>query len=312
MAGVHLGESTVESTTEDVGALVADLLSSGHTFGHQKDWSWNTDAQGQRVAYVSLDATGVRQQFGQGQAAEGRMAYVGMVYNPELESDPWSGESQPGSPMQARYISGLYSLTELGELLRLQARQVGMERADRWIGISDGGNGLESCLEKHFPRVERVILDYWHAAEYLWDLAGVVHRTDPENRDCLAKQWCRLLKEEGGALMVGVLEAWEPAEGRQDIKEKREEVIGYFRNQAHRMEYPEYLQRGWQIGSGPVESSCKTVVGARLKGAGMRWGEAGTHNVCQLRALYRSEKGQWNDFWNKRWKKTKQMFYHQK
>jgi hypothetical protein len=62
------------------------------------------------------------------------------------------------------------------------------------------------------------------------------------------------------------------------------------------MEYPEYLARGRCIGSGAVESACKTVVGQRLKLAGMRWGEDGAHEVCHLRALYRSEKGQWEAF----------------
>jgi hypothetical protein len=65
------------------------------------------------------------------------------------------------------------------------------------------------------------------------------------------------------------------------------------------LEYPEYLAEGWHIGSGPVESACKTVVGQRLKLAGMRWREYGTHGVCQMRALYRSEKGQWEAFWER-------------
>ena len=39
----------------------------------------------------------------------------------------------------------------------------------------------------------------------------------------------------------------------------REEVAGYFANQEHRMDYPTYVAKGWQIGSGPVESACKTV-----------------------------------------------------
>ena len=65
------------------------------------------------------------------------------------------------------------------------------------------------------------------------------------------------------------------------------------------MEYPEYQAEGWQIGSGVIESACKTVVGQRLKGAGMRWGEAGVHALCHVRALYRSEQGQWQDFWDR-------------
>ena len=49
----------------------------------------------------------------------------------------------------------------------------------------------------------------------------------------------------------------------------------YFENQVHRMDYPTYVAKGWAIGSGPVESACKTVIGKRMKGGGMRWGQSG-------------------------------------
>ena len=76
-----------------------------------------------------------------------------------------------------------------------------------------------------------------------------------------------------------------------------QEVAGYFANQEHRMDYPAYVAKGWQIGSGPVESGCKTVIGQRMKGGGMRWGEGGADAVAHLRALFRSEKGQWDAYW---------------
>jgi hypothetical protein len=73
-------------------------------------------------------------------------------------------------------------------------------------------------------------------------------------------------------------------------------VVGYFADQARRVDYPAYLARGWQIGPGPVESACKTVIGQRRKGGGMRWGEDGADAVAHLRALFRSEKGRWEAF----------------
>ncbi|MSU80621.1 MAG: ISKra4 family transposase, partial [Gemmataceae bacterium] len=39
------------------------------------------------------------------------------------------------------------------------------------------------------------------------------------------------------------------------------EMLGYFKNNVHRMDYPRYLANGWFIGSGAMESACKTVVG---------------------------------------------------
>ena len=70
------------------------------------------------------------------------------------------------------------------------------------------------------------------------------------------------------------------------------------------MQYPESEAEGWQIGRGVVESSCKTVVGQRLQGAGMRWGEDGAHALCPARALSQSEKGQWKTFWTRNLMKT--------
>jgi hypothetical protein len=77
-------------------------------------------------------------------------------------------------------------------------------------------------------------------------------------------------------------------------------TLVYFENQVHRMDYPTYLRRGWQIGSGPVEAACKAVINERLKGTGMRWSLAGAAAVGHLRALFLSERGQWAAYWTHR------------
>jgi hypothetical protein len=297
MAGTRLGESTVERTTEEAGNRLADEVQAGRTFGPKVVWPWHKDYRGRRCAYVELDATGVRQQGTGGLAAEGRMAYVGMVCNPRPE---WPWPDEPCPPMQARYLAGLYPLAEIGPLLRPAAGQVGMDEADLWLGLTDGGNGLEDRLEENFPRLEVVILDFFHPAEKLTGLARLLFPKDEAQAEEQARQWCRLMKEEGGALLAAVLREWDWPR-RAGLAEAVAAVVGYLEKNAHRMEYPEYLAQGWCIGSGAVESACKTVVGQRLKLAGMRWGEDGAHAVCHLRALYRSEKEQWDAFWNRQY-----------
>jgi hypothetical protein len=295
MAGVPVSESTVERTTEDAGRRPADAVAAGATFGPRADWPWHKDYDGKRRAYAELDATGVRQQGEGGGPAEGRMAYVGMVCNPGPEW-PWPDEDP--RPMRSRYLSGLYPLEDFAPLVRAPAGHVGMDRADRWIGLSDGGSGLEDRLRENSPRVEVVILDFFHPAEKLTGLARLLHPKDEGEAEGQARRWRQLLKEEGGAVLGAVLRESEWPR-RPGLREAVDELTGYVDRQAHRMEYPEYLAHGWCIGSGAVESACKTVVGQRLKLAGMRWGEDGAHAVCQLRALYRSEKGQWDAFWNR-------------
>jgi hypothetical protein len=292
MAGVRASEATVRRTTEDAGGRLAAAVAGGTAFGPKADWPWHRDYDGERCAYVELDATGVRQQAAGG-PAEGRMAYVGMVCNPRPEW-PWPDE-KPG-PMQARYLSGLYPLEQFAPLIRTPAGHVGMDRADRWIGLTDGGAGLEARLRENFPLLEVVILDFFHPAEKLTALARLLHPEDEGRAEEQARRWRGLLKDEGGSVLAAVLGEWEWPR-RPGLREAVEDLIGYLERNAHRMEYPEYLAHGWCIGSGAVESACKTVVGQRLKLAGMRWGEGGAHSLCHLRALYRSEKGQWEAFW---------------
>jgi len=62
MCGLRLSESTVERTTEAAGQRVAAQLQAGQPLGPTEQWTWQKDARGQSCAYVSLDATGVRQQ----------------------------------------------------------------------------------------------------------------------------------------------------------------------------------------------------------------------------------------------------------
>lgn len=59
----------------------------------------------------------------------------------------------------------------------------------------------------------------------------------------------------------------------------------YLKHNAERMDYAHYRAAGLPIGSGPVESACKSLVGACCKQAGMRnWRREGAEAVLRLRA----------------------------
>lgn len=59
----------------------------------------------------------------------------------------------------------------------------------------------------------------------------------------------------------------------------------YVADNAARLDYPRFVDARLPIGSGAVESLCKTLIGARAKGAGMRWTRAGLQAVGALRAV---------------------------
>lgn len=295
LTGLNVSDSTARRTTEAVGEDVARRRAAGETFGGNP-WSWHCDALGQKVAYTGLDATGVPQQGPNGEKAEGRMPWVGTVFNP-----PAVGEPRRGRIWESRYVAGLMSLEEIGRQLRAECREVGVSQADVVIALTDGGNGLENCLIDALAGIAKetvFILDFYHASEHLTEFAKLLHAADDARQE-QTKAWCHTLKWKGGEHLLGELEALDLSRASPAAREGHRQLLGYLRNNQHRMDYPTYIQRGWQIGSGKVESACKTVVGQRLKESGMRWREPGTNNLAHLRALYKSEPVLWNNYWNR-------------
>jgi hypothetical protein len=271
---------------------LGNLLEQGQTFGELQPWQWHRDQTGQSCAYVSVDATGILMQGLAGAKAEGRMVYVGMVYNPQPRAPQEEALAKPCDGV--RYLAGLYTLAELGLQLRRQGAQVGMDAADQWIALSDGGNGLEEFFDVNFPRAVK-ILDFQHAAEHLGTFAKCFRSGPLAER--LSGAWCHTLKHAGGAQIIRVLERLDRKPMSEQTRAEHEQLLNYLRKNVHRMDYPHYLKRGWQIASGAVESACKTVVNQRLCLGGMRWGEEGSDAVAHLRALYRSDTDQWDAFW---------------
>jgi hypothetical protein len=292
LAGLRLSDATVERATEAAGQRLGARLAAGETFGEARAYAWHRDRTGQTCAYVSVDLTGILMQGPEGAKAEGRMVSVGMVYNPQPRADEEEALSKPCEGV--RYLAGLYTLDELGLQLRRQAGQVGMQDADVWIALSDGGNGLEEFFDVNFPLAVK-ILDFRHVAEHLATFAKA-YRPGPAGEQLLAA-WCHTLKHAGGARLVRVLERLDRKRLSPAARAEHAGLLQYLGKNVGRMKYPAYLKRGWQIATGAVESACKTVVNQRLCLGGMRWGEDGSDAVAHLRALYRSDPDQWEAFW---------------
>ena len=71
-------------------------------------------------------------------------------------------------------------------------------------------------------------------------------------------------------------------------------LLGYMSERREMIRYPEFLDRGWQIGSGPIEAQCKTTT-KRVKGSGMRWDGSNAEAVMALACLENSRL--WETYW---------------
>jgi len=283
-AGVRVSASTVLRCTEGAG----ERLRAQHKEGRmaepaQAEPGWTAPRDpGQPTAYVGLDAFSVPMQGAGASKAEHRMLYTARLYTPQKE--------------HSRYLVD-FELDALAEQVRAQARALGIRQVSELIAVTDGGNGLEEALGRHLADGLTTILDWYHAAEHLCDFAKVWHACDDEARRRWAHEAQGILFERGGGALLAHLRAQAlPPRTSAAVREELRKLIGYFENNRHRTDYPTYRRRGWDIGSGPTEAGCK-VIGARLKGSGMRWVEDGAATVAALRALYVSSGNLWDGFW---------------
>ena len=63
-------------------------------------------------------------------------------------------------------------------------------------------------------------------------------------------------------------------------------------------DYVEYREKGFVIGSGMMESTCKQLVGQRLKGSGRQWSEPGA--VAMAALIGQRPNRSWDAFWRSR------------
>jgi ribosomal protein L34E len=139
------------------------------------------------------------------------------------------------------------------------------------------------------------IVDIFHAWGHLWKVGHAAFGAGTAQ----AAAWVEPLKgdllDHGPAPILAALAKIAPTVSGTDAAEEVRKALGYFTDHADRMDYPRFVARRLPIGSGGVESTCKTLIQAREKQAGMRWSRDGAQTVASLRALHRS--GRWDRFW---------------
>jgi hypothetical protein len=209
LTGLRVSESTVERTTEALGTALGERLAAGTVFGPSEPWAWPSDARGRTVGYVSLDATGVGIQGPTGTAADGRMVDVGLTF----------AVAAAGRPGRLRALAGLGARADLGEQMRRQGAQVGLDAADDWVALTDGGAGLDEFMRVYFPRAA-LVLDFYHAAEHRSDLAKALSGAGEAAAGVPARRWCHQLKHEGGAAVLATLDAIDLRGRKADVRER--------------------------------------------------------------------------------------------
>ncbi len=180
----------------------------------------------------------------------------------------------------------------LGRLMRRDAENLEFHRAEERIGNVDGGPWIIRQFDQRL-NTNAVGLDFYHLGQNVHKTKNMVFG----EKSSLGAKWVGELlhgvKHEGYEwLWNGLLDLRKTTRGTK--RKEVDRILNYVSDRREMIRYPEFIARGWQIGSGPMESQCR-VLSDRVRGSGMRWDADNAEAVMALEAMEQSN--QWPQYW---------------
>jgi hypothetical protein len=304
LAGIRLTAKRVERAAEASGAVVAKAgRERARLIASRKVIPLPPSPLPDKL-YAVIDGTGVPMtaketagRAGKGEDGRARTREVKLAVfftQDKLDKD--------GYPVRDRDSTSIIATFEpasvFGGLVKAEGIRRGADHIRQLTVIGDGAAWIWGIATAKFPEATQIV-DLYHAREHLHALTRSLEFMLLDRRD----EWLSARLEDLDYGYIDGIEAAVRAYPLEGVKkDETEKELGYFLNNAPRMRYHWFRSRGLFVGSGVVEASCKTIVGQRLKQAGMHWTAAGADAIIALRC--REASSQWEAVCNHRHNQT--------
>lgn len=284
---VAVGKATVRRLTERAGVEAERIVTEEAERLEREEVS---SVAGPPVQQVSAD--GAMVPLIGGAWAEVKTVAVGTVVS--------AVEGGEAHTEQISYFSCLADAGSFTRLAKVELYRRGVDTAETVCAISDGAPWLQGFMDAH--RLDAVrILDFPHAAEHLGLAAHAVFGPGTAaGSEWLGVQLHELKHGDPDAVLAALraLSA-EQAACPMEAAKARDGVVSYLEQRRAQLDYAKFLEAGYPIGSGMVESANKLVVEARMKGSGMHWDRTQVNPMLALRSALLSDR--WDPVWQQLW-----------
>lgn len=201
-----------------------------------------------------------------------------------------------GELLHTRFLARMpeHKKKTLKSQLAMQFKQIQKLRPDLdIIKVADGARDNWTFLNGEIKEGE-CVLDFYHASTHLYTAMEVNYGKNSTEAHIAYKKYRQILRHDDKGIDK-VINHLKYQLKKHPKKEKLKTEITYFTRHKSRCQYARLAAENKQIGSGIVESACKTVLQMRLKRAGQRWEEQGGQAILTFRAILLSR--QLNDAW---------------
>ena len=290
---VSVSDHTVGKATQAIGAEVQ--TQEVQWLAQSRDESWLQEqqrlAQRPQRLYGALDAAKVH--IRAEKEHPWRDLKVGAWFTTTVEPPQNPDEDWEIHATDISYYCDITEARHFGQLLWATGCQRQAQLAQELIFLGDGAEWIWNLVREHYPEAIQIV-DWFHATEYIAPVATAAFTSEAQQQ-----AWIKQVRTD---LWDGDLEAVIAAFDRFTDHPRATEVatkaLTYFTHNRHRMDYPTYRAKGYQIGSGTIESGCKQIVSQRLKVAGAIWDLDNCVKTAKARAALLS--GQWSAICSRR------------
>jgi hypothetical protein len=282
---LQVNDDTIRAVTNYVGSIVfqADCRFAEETFAKLNSGKLSFPNKKKKdILYIEADGAQFNTRSKDKAGSSWRENKLGIVFSTD-NIYTWTNAKgvKQWQINKREYISYAGSVSEFKKHLFSCALKNGYGKYEKTILIGDGATWIRNMREELFPDALQ-ILDYYHLCENVNTFAKHLFGTEPFQYSAWANKICDLLKKS----------KWN--EVLLDLKHREQppscpiDLYGYINNNIDSIDYNRYIECGYFIGSGAIESGNKSVLHQRLKQPGMRWNVQSAQYLLTLRTKYKS------------------------
>jgi hypothetical protein len=186
---------------------------------------------------------------------------------------------------------------QAGSLLRDMSADVKLRSADQVVAVTDGAEWIARLLDANLPAKTTVILDYFHASQHVHQARRTLFGEENQEGDQWSANVLETLSKGRWQDLWELLLATRSRLRSQTKRKATDDLMSYLLQRRQKVDYASFRAAGYDIGSGPTESMCKSL-SRRMKGIGMRWAGRNAQAMISLESVHQS--GLWPNYWSTR------------
>jgi len=283
--GVSISSETVRAITDCVGKIVFDEDRKEAEETYKNAARINRGKVKEGVLYIQADGAALNTRTKNNEGSTWRENKLGVVFSSDNVKRTVNKKGGTESDiLKKEYTSYVGSCIQFKMHLFACAIRNGYGQYKETVLLSDGASWIKNIADELFPDAV-LILDLFHLCENTYNYAKAIFGSDETKYRPWAEYLVKLFKDGRKDEAIQILEAFK----ERKIPKGTVNLYNYVLSNFDRIDYKEYAEKGYYVGSGVIESGNKVVLQKRLKLAGMRWDESSAQNLLSLRSKYESE-----------------------